>query len=132
MSALFPPIACIKAVKTSPLYPIYYKNYSAVAPSTPLTPQKHQQVLPLLLMNNLPLKYECSWHGCDQIFSSEDESYAHLVETHSLIGKQVCKWDKHGGGICNTHLRHRSQLIEHIITHFSLAVRPYPCKEEVS
>ncbi|KAI8996120.1 hypothetical protein BC832DRAFT_300867 [Gaertneriomyces semiglobifer] len=70
----------------------------------------------------------CLWTGCTDTFVTEDACFAHLLEVHAQNGKQSCKWHPHEGRpVCGQALRNRGNFADHVVTHFSKALRPIEC-----
>ncbi|KAI8905373.1 hypothetical protein DFJ77DRAFT_443706 [Powellomyces hirtus] len=70
----------------------------------------------------------CLWSGCTEKFQTEDDCFRHLTETHAQDGKQSCAWHPHlGRPVCNQSLRNRGNFADHVVTHFSTALRPIVC-----
>ncbi|KAJ3196418.1 hypothetical protein HK101_009034 [Irineochytrium annulatum] len=70
----------------------------------------------------------CLWEGCDFSARSEEETFSHLVQTHAVDRRQICKWRPHKGRpLCNLPLRNRGNFADHVVTHFSTSLRPIRC-----
>ncbi|KAJ3203122.1 hypothetical protein HK099_001610 [Clydaea vesicula] len=58
----------------------------------------------------------CFWDNCTASdFQDEEECYTHLVNSHSIVGKQSCKWIKYSslaGTTCDIETKHRGHFIE--------------------
>jgi len=81
----------------------------------------------------LKIMFKCRWSNCDaQPFETEAESYDHLFTYHKPTkNNRACLWRAHvSKPICGFHIRSTSHHPDHIISHFSVALRPIPCAFE--
>ncbi|KAJ3224901.1 hypothetical protein HK099_007695, partial [Clydaea vesicula] len=68
------------------------------------------------------------WEDCGKVFATEKETYEHVFSTHKGVGQQICKWiNSKTRGACSTVLKHKGQLKDHVISHFSCNLKPFEC-----
>ncbi|RKO83991.1 hypothetical protein BDK51DRAFT_31293, partial [Blyttiomyces helicus] len=71
----------------------------------------------------------CFWQDCDQSHATEEAAFAHLIRDHCHPGKQICLWRPHPGRpCCSQKLRNAGNFADHVVTHFTLALRPLKCE----
>ncbi|KAJ3182081.1 hypothetical protein HDU87_000426 [Geranomyces variabilis] len=76
----------------------------------------------------MPNAVSCLWTSCAESFATEDDCFAHLTAVHAQDGKQQCKWHPHEARpVCGQNLRNRGNFSDHVVTHFSTALRPIVC-----
>jgi len=72
----------------------------------------------------------CLWEGCSFSNIVENEIYNHCIQTHGTKNLKHCLWrpSSHRPA-CKIIFNSKSHYRDHIITHFSLAVRPCVCEQ---
>ncbi|KAI8585290.1 hypothetical protein BDZ88DRAFT_433199 [Geranomyces variabilis] len=76
----------------------------------------------------MPNAVSCLWTSCSESFATEDDCFAHLTAVHAQDGKQQCQWHPHEARpVCGQNLRNRGNFSDHVVTHFSTALRPIVC-----
>ncbi|KAJ3396053.1 hypothetical protein HDU92_004178 [Lobulomyces angularis] len=70
----------------------------------------------------------CLWESCYASFETENDAFEHTIKSHAILGKQVCCWIANPSlGRCNLTIKHKGHFKDHLVTHFSLLLRPFVC-----
>jgi len=74
--------------------------------------------------------FPCKWQYCQaQPFDTESDCYNHLFSYHKPYkNNRACLWQENPDKpVCMFHIRSKTHHPDHIISHFSVTLRPVPC-----